>query len=174
MTLDWLGRHDEAATLFGRVVDMDPNNHYVALIRGWHEMQVGNWAGREGVARTVAGHPALGQLARARLPQGRESAPGRKPETPGRLGTQNGALRRARRRPSPARYSQPRQRYSHVPTTSWKYRSRRLKSCRGRDQVQAAAPFQGTHAFEIAGKRRDLEADLSEHPPRLVPCARRR
>ena len=43
MTLDWLGRHDEAATLFQRAMDMDPNNHYIALLRGWHEMQVSNW-----------------------------------------------------------------------------------------------------------------------------------
>jgi tetratricopeptide (TPR) repeat protein len=44
MTLDWLGRHDEAAKLFQQAVDMDPNNHYVALLRGWHEMQTSNWS----------------------------------------------------------------------------------------------------------------------------------
>jgi O-antigen ligase len=43
MTLDWLARHDEAAALFQRAVELDPNNHYVALLRGWHEMQVSNW-----------------------------------------------------------------------------------------------------------------------------------
>lgn len=44
MTLDWLGRHDEAGRLFDRVVALDSNNHYVALLRGWHELQIGNWA----------------------------------------------------------------------------------------------------------------------------------
>ncbi len=44
MTLDWLGRHAEALALFERALKMDPNNHYAALLRGWHEMQVGNWA----------------------------------------------------------------------------------------------------------------------------------
>jgi O-antigen ligase len=44
MTLDWLGRHEEAERLFDRVVAMDPNNHYVVLLRGWHELQVGRWA----------------------------------------------------------------------------------------------------------------------------------
>lgn len=44
MTLDWLGRHDEALKLFDRAVELDPHNHYAAMLRGWHEMQVGNWA----------------------------------------------------------------------------------------------------------------------------------
>lgn len=43
MTLDWLGRHDEATALFRQAGELDPNNHYVALLRGWHEMQVSNW-----------------------------------------------------------------------------------------------------------------------------------
>ncbi len=42
-TLDWLGRHDEALALFERALKLDPNNHYAALLRGWHEMQLGNW-----------------------------------------------------------------------------------------------------------------------------------
>jgi O-antigen ligase len=54
MTLDWLGRHDEAAGLFARVVELDPNNHYVALVRGWHEMQSGNWlAAKEWLERSL-------------------------------------------------------------------------------------------------------------------------
>jgi O-antigen ligase len=54
MTLDWLGRHDEAATLFQRAVEMDPNNHYAALLRGWHEMQVSNWAeARQWLERSI-------------------------------------------------------------------------------------------------------------------------
>jgi tetratricopeptide (TPR) repeat protein len=44
MTLDWLGRHDGASALFRRAIELDPNNHYAALLYGWHEMQVANWA----------------------------------------------------------------------------------------------------------------------------------
>jgi hypothetical protein len=43
MSLDWLGRHDEARDQFERAVKMDPNNYYVLMLRGWHEMQIGNW-----------------------------------------------------------------------------------------------------------------------------------
>lgn len=43
MALDWLGRHDEATPSFAQAVTLDPNNHYVALMRGWHEMQRQDW-----------------------------------------------------------------------------------------------------------------------------------
>ena len=40
MCLDWLGRHDEAAKLFAQAYERDPNNYYVALMRGWHAIQI--------------------------------------------------------------------------------------------------------------------------------------
>ena len=64
MTLDWLGRHEEAGRLFARVGEMDPNNHYVALLRGWHEMQIGNWAGAQRwLSRSIAIKPYSNWLA---------------------------------------------------------------------------------------------------------------
>lgn len=64
MTLDWLGRHEEAGRLFERVGEMDPNNHYVALLRGWHEIQVANWAGaRRWLDRSIAIKPYSNWLA---------------------------------------------------------------------------------------------------------------
>lgn len=40
MCLDWLGRHDEAARRFEQATELDPQSYYVALMRGWHEIQV--------------------------------------------------------------------------------------------------------------------------------------
>lgn len=64
MTLDWLGRHEEAGRLFDEVVAMDPNNHYVALLRGWHDIQIGNWAGAQRwLERSLAIQPYANWLA---------------------------------------------------------------------------------------------------------------
>lgn len=43
MTLDWLGRHEEAGRRFDRAIELDPNNYYVVLMRGWHEIQLENY-----------------------------------------------------------------------------------------------------------------------------------
>lgn len=39
MCLDWLGDHDQAEIAFDEAVKRDPNSYYVALLRGWHELQ---------------------------------------------------------------------------------------------------------------------------------------
>lgn len=43
MCLDWLGRHAEALAEFEAALKLDPNSYYVALLRGWHELQTGNY-----------------------------------------------------------------------------------------------------------------------------------
>ena len=54
MTLDWLGRHEDAAKTFEKATELDPNNHYVAIMRGWHELQVGNlMAAKQWLQRSV-------------------------------------------------------------------------------------------------------------------------
>lgn len=64
MTLDWLGRHEEAGQWFERVGEMDPNNHYVALLRGWHAMQVSQWAdAKRWLDRSIAIKPYSNWLA---------------------------------------------------------------------------------------------------------------
>lgn len=64
MTLDWLGRHDEAGRLFQKVGEMDPNNHYVALLRGWHAIQVRQWEdARRWLERSIAIQPYSNWLA---------------------------------------------------------------------------------------------------------------
>ncbi len=68
MTLDWLGRHDEAAALFAKAGDLDPNNHYVALLRGWHAIQVANWAeAKQWLERSIAIQPWGNWLAESYL-----------------------------------------------------------------------------------------------------------
>jgi O-antigen ligase len=42
--LDWLERHDEAATYFNRADALAPNNYYVADYIGWHYAQTGDYA----------------------------------------------------------------------------------------------------------------------------------
>mgnify|MGYP001769285376 CR=1 FL=1 len=64
MTLDWLGRHEEAGRLFGKVGEMDPNNHYVAMLRGWHAIQVQDWAdARRWLERSISIKPYSNWLA---------------------------------------------------------------------------------------------------------------
>lgn len=43
MCLDWLGRTEEATPHFERALALDPNNHHVVMLRGWHELQRGNY-----------------------------------------------------------------------------------------------------------------------------------
>src|SRR2546426_6220138 len=43
MCLDWLDRHDEAASYFEQAVRRDPNNYYVLAHQGWHFVQVGDY-----------------------------------------------------------------------------------------------------------------------------------
>jgi O-antigen ligase len=44
MCLDWRQAHKEAEVEFDRAVRMDPNNFYLAMLRGWHEIQKGDYA----------------------------------------------------------------------------------------------------------------------------------
>jgi len=44
MCLDWLGRHDEATEYFDRALKVDPVSYYTTLMRGWHELQRGDYA----------------------------------------------------------------------------------------------------------------------------------
>lgn len=44
MTLDWLGRHDEARETFEKAEALDPNSYYVQALLGWHYVQVKDWA----------------------------------------------------------------------------------------------------------------------------------
>jgi tetratricopeptide (TPR) repeat protein len=44
MCLDWLDRHDEAASYFGQANDLDPNGFYVAAHIGWHYVQTDDYA----------------------------------------------------------------------------------------------------------------------------------
>ena len=41
--LDWLGQTSEAARWYEEALRRDPLNYYVAAIRGWHAVQVGQW-----------------------------------------------------------------------------------------------------------------------------------
>ena len=43
MCLDWLGRHDQAASSFQRALALDPNSYYVRALLGWHYIQVEDW-----------------------------------------------------------------------------------------------------------------------------------
>ena len=42
MSLDWLGRGDEAARAFEQAARLDPEGHYTLAHRGWHQLQLGN------------------------------------------------------------------------------------------------------------------------------------
>ncbi|MCP5516573.1 MAG: O-antigen ligase family protein [Verrucomicrobiales bacterium] len=44
MCLDWLGEPERATPLFERAVELDPNNHHVVMMRGWHEIQREDYA----------------------------------------------------------------------------------------------------------------------------------
>lgn len=44
MSLDWLERHEEATPFFEEAVRLDSNSYYTWLMRGWHELQRGNYA----------------------------------------------------------------------------------------------------------------------------------
>ena len=44
MCLDWLGRHDEAATSFNQAEALDPNGYYTVASVGWHYVQTGDYA----------------------------------------------------------------------------------------------------------------------------------
>lgn len=39
MCLDWLGKHPEALPYYQRATALDPNNHYLAILTGWHYLQ---------------------------------------------------------------------------------------------------------------------------------------
>jgi len=41
MCLDWLDRHEEALPYYDQALQLDPNNHYLRVLRGWHELEVG-------------------------------------------------------------------------------------------------------------------------------------
>ena len=43
MCLDWLGQTNEAEAYFNKALELDPNNHYVVMLRGWHEFQKGQF-----------------------------------------------------------------------------------------------------------------------------------
>ncbi|HNQ88244.1 MAG TPA: O-antigen ligase family protein [Verrucomicrobiota bacterium] len=44
MCLDWLQRSAEADACFERATALDANSYYVAILRGWHEIQKGDYA----------------------------------------------------------------------------------------------------------------------------------
>jgi tetratricopeptide (TPR) repeat protein len=43
MCLDWLGRRDEALSFFEAARDLDPNNYYLSILRGWHHIETGEY-----------------------------------------------------------------------------------------------------------------------------------
>ena len=43
MSLDWLGRHPEAAELFERAQRIDPTGYYTRALNGWHCFQTGDY-----------------------------------------------------------------------------------------------------------------------------------
>jgi O-antigen ligase len=43
MCLDWLGQHDAAAPYYEKAIPLDPNNHYLVNLVGWHHVQTGDW-----------------------------------------------------------------------------------------------------------------------------------
>ena len=45
MCLDWIDRRQEANTYFERATQLDPNGYYVAAFRGWHAVQLEDYAG---------------------------------------------------------------------------------------------------------------------------------
>ena len=44
MCLDWLDRQNEATRYFEKATELDPNGYYVAAFRGWHCVQLGDYA----------------------------------------------------------------------------------------------------------------------------------
>jgi O-antigen ligase len=43
MSLDWIGQHEKAAAYYEEAIALDPNNHYLANLVGWHHVQTGDW-----------------------------------------------------------------------------------------------------------------------------------
>jgi O-antigen ligase len=43
MCLDWLGDHERAAPYYEETIRLDPNNHYLANLVGWHYVQMADW-----------------------------------------------------------------------------------------------------------------------------------
>lgn len=68
MCLDWLAQSDRATPLFDRAVELDPNNHYVVMLRGWHEIQREDYeAARHWLNRSIEIWPWSNFLARRYL-----------------------------------------------------------------------------------------------------------
>jgi O-antigen ligase len=44
MSLDWLRQHEKAAPFYQEAIALDPNNHYLANVVGWHHVQTGDWS----------------------------------------------------------------------------------------------------------------------------------
>jgi O-antigen ligase len=44
MCLDWLGEHTKAAPYYDRALSLDPNNHFLCTLRGWHHLQAAEFA----------------------------------------------------------------------------------------------------------------------------------
>jgi tetratricopeptide (TPR) repeat protein len=54
MCLDWLGRTQEASPCFDRALALDPNNHHLRILSGWHRLQIADYAGaRREFARSL-------------------------------------------------------------------------------------------------------------------------
>ena len=45
MCLDWLGKPEQGVIYFQRAYELDPNGYFTAAHRGWHLLQVGDYAG---------------------------------------------------------------------------------------------------------------------------------
>ncbi|MGV3774219.1 MAG: O-antigen ligase family protein [Verrucomicrobiales bacterium] len=42
MSLHWLDRHEDAKKYFDKVLELDPENHYLIALYGWHHLQLKN------------------------------------------------------------------------------------------------------------------------------------
>jgi tetratricopeptide (TPR) repeat protein len=68
MSLDWLGRHDEAEVQFRHADQLDPRGHHTAAYVGWHYLQVRNYAAAQAwFERSMALKPKDNQMSEAYL-----------------------------------------------------------------------------------------------------------
>ncbi len=63
-SLDWLGRHDEAAAYYDRAETLDPNGYFTVVMIGWHYVQIGEYpAARVWLDRSIRLEPDINPVA---------------------------------------------------------------------------------------------------------------
>ena len=68
MCLDWIGRHNDAETLFNRADALDPNGYFTAANIGWHYVQTADYAAaRPWLLRSMRLQPLNNDIAKSYL-----------------------------------------------------------------------------------------------------------